>query len=96
MKKIKLNRNLSQQHPFCKNKVDALKKTAILQKQLYDLLYLMFAHNQHSLLIILHGIDTAGKDGTVRHIFAGANPQGIKVYSFKKPTEEEIRHDFLW
>lgn len=56
----------------------------------------MFAHNQHSLLIILHGIDTAGKDGTVRHVFAGANPQGIRVFSFKRPTLEEFRHDFLW
>ncbi len=70
--------------------------TEILQKKLYDLLYLMFAHDKHSLLIILQGIDTAGKDGTVRHIFAGANPQGIKVFSFKRPSLEEFRHDFLW
>jgi PPK2 family polyphosphate:nucleotide phosphotransferase len=63
---------------------------------MYDLLYLMFAHNRHSLLIILQGIDTSGKDGVVRHLFASANPQGIRVYSFKKPTEVEVRHDFLW
>lgn len=67
-----------------------------MQKKLYDLLYLLFANNQHSLLIILHGIDTSGKDGTVRHIFEGANPQGIKVFSFKRPSIEEFRHDFLW
>lgn len=84
------------ENPFCKDKESALKKTAILQKKLYDLLYLMFAESRHSLLIILQGIDTAGKDGIVRHIFAGANPQGIKVFSFKKPTVEEFRHDFLW
>ena len=65
-------------------------------EKLYDLLYLMFAENKHSLLIILHGIDTAGKDGTVRHIYSGANPQGIRSFSFKKPTEEELKHDFLW
>lgn len=96
MGKLDLNRRSPQAHPFCKDKVEALKKTEILQKKLYDLLYLMFAHNQYSLLIILQGIDTAGKDGTVRHIFAGANPQGIKVFSFKRPTLEEFRHDFLW
>lgn len=56
----------------------------------------MFAHNQYSLLIILHGIDTSGKDGAVRHIFSGANPQGIRVFSFKRPSNEELRHDFLW
>jgi PPK2 family polyphosphate:nucleotide phosphotransferase len=96
MKKIKLNQYSPSAHPLCKDKTDALRKTAPLQKKLYDLLYLMFAHNQHSLLIILQGIDTSGKDGTVRHIFAGANPQGLKVFSFKRPTTEEFRHDFLW
>jgi PPK2 family polyphosphate:nucleotide phosphotransferase len=70
--------------------------TEILQKKIYDLLYLMFAHGQHSFLIILHGIDTSGKDGAVRHIFSGANPQGIKVFSFKKPSLSEYRHDFIW
>jgi PPK2 family polyphosphate:nucleotide phosphotransferase len=56
----------------------------------------MFAQDQNSLLIILQGIDTSGKDGSVRHIFDCANPQGIQVFSFKKPTTEELRHDFLW
>lgn len=93
---INLNENLAKMHPLCKDKLDAIKKTEVLQKKMYDLLYLMFAHNQHSLLIILQGIDTAGKDGSVRHIFAGANPQGLKVFSFKRPTIEEFRHDFLW
>lgn len=96
MGKLNLNQFSPKAHPFCKSKLDALKKTEPLQKKLYDLLYLMFAHSQHSLLIILQGIDTAGKDGTVRHIFAGANPQGIKVFSFKRPTLEEFRHDFIW
>jgi PPK2 family polyphosphate:nucleotide phosphotransferase len=47
-------------------------------------------------LIILHGIDASGKDGTVRHLFSAANPQGLQVHSFKRPSEEELRHDFLW
>jgi PPK2 family polyphosphate:nucleotide phosphotransferase len=81
--------------PF-KDKSEALEKTEFYLKQMYELLYLMFAHDRYSLLIILHGIDASGKDGTVRHIFSGANPQGMRVFSFKKPSPEELRHDFLW
>ena len=79
-----------------KSKEQADEATKILNTKIYDLLYLMFAHDKFSLLIILHGIDTSGKDGAVRHIFSTANPQGIRVYSFKQPTPEEQRHDFLW
>jgi PPK2 family polyphosphate:nucleotide phosphotransferase len=96
MKKVKLTSISPSAHNYCKSKEDAVDLTNKLQKKLYDLLYLMFAHDRYSLLIILHGIDTAGKDGTVRHIFSGGNPQGIKVFSFKKPSTEEFRHDFLW
>ena len=79
-----------------KTKEDAEKQIHEYQKKLYDLLYLMFAHDKHSLLIILQGIDTSGKDGAVRHFFASSNPQGVRVFSFKKPSLEELRHDFLW
>jgi PPK2 family polyphosphate:nucleotide phosphotransferase len=96
MGKLSLSHCSPGEHPLCKDKEEASKLTDSLQKKLYDLLYLMFAHDKHSLLIILQGIDTSGKDGTVRHIFAGANPQGIKVFSFKRPSLEEFRHDFLW
>jgi len=96
MARINLSKIKADQHPECEDKDQAQLLIASLQKKLYDLLYLMFAHDRHSLLIILHGIDTAGKDGTVRHIFSGANPQGIKVFSFKKPSTEESRHDFIW
>lgn len=80
----------------CKSKDDAILQTTILQKKMYNLLYKMYAHNKYSLLIILQGIDASGKDGAIRHIFSSSNPQGIKVYSFKKPTPEEAQHDFLW
>ena len=96
MGKLNLSKISPSAHDHCKNKDDALQMTEVLQKELYDLLYLMFAHDRHSLLIILQGIDTSGKDGTVRHIFKAANPQGIKVFSFKRPSAEEFRHDFLW
>jgi PPK2 family polyphosphate:nucleotide phosphotransferase len=60
---------------------------------LQDVLY---AGEQKSVLIVLQGMDTAGKDGTIRHIFSGVNPQGCDVSSFKVPTPLEARHDFLW
>ena len=60
---------------------------------LQDVLY---ANQQHAFLIVLQGMDTAGKDGTIRHIFSGVNPQGCDVTSFKVPTPLETRHDFLW
>lgn len=78
------------------DKDDAIADLQALQKRLYDLFYLMFAQGRHSLLIILQGIDASGKDGAVRHLFTCANPQGLRVYSFKKPSPEELTHDFLW
>ncbi|HLX55690.1 MAG TPA: PPK2 family polyphosphate kinase [Ktedonobacteraceae bacterium] len=50
----------------------------------------------HSMLIVLQGMDTSGKDGTIRHVFSRVNPQGCFVHSFKEPTEDELAHDFLW
>ena len=55
-----------------------------------------YASQSKALLIVLQGMDTAGKDGTIRHIFSGVNPQGCQVASFKVPTQLEQRHDFLW
>jgi PPK2 family polyphosphate:nucleotide phosphotransferase len=56
----------------------------------------LYAGQQHAVLIVLQGMDTAGKDGTIRHIFSGVNPQGCDVSQFKVPTPLEARHDFLW
>ena len=56
----------------------------------------LYAGQQHALLIVLQGMDTAGKDGTISHIFSGVNPQGCDVASFKVPTPLEAHHDFLW
>jgi PPK2 family polyphosphate:nucleotide phosphotransferase len=65
-------------------------------KELYDLAYLMFADNRRALLIVLQGIDASGKDGLTRHIATGLNPQGLKVHSFKTPSDLELDHDYLW
>lgn len=67
-----------------------------LGKELSHLQDLLFAASRHSLLIVLQGIDTSGKDGAIKHIFSHINAQGCRVESFKKPTPEEEAHDFLW
>jgi PPK2 family polyphosphate:nucleotide phosphotransferase len=55
-----------------------------------------YASNRYAVLVILQGMDASGKDGAVRHMMSGVNPQGCRVYSFKQPTEAELEHDFLW
>src|SRR6476619_7532224 len=66
-----------------------------LQK-MEQLQYLMYAENKHSLLVVLQGLDAAGKDGVVRHVFTGINPEGCVAVNFKEPTAKELAHDFLW
>jgi len=56
----------------------------------------MFAHNRYGLLTVFQALDAAGKDGTIKHVFTGTNPAGVRVYSFKRPTDQELDHDFLW
>jgi PPK2 family polyphosphate:nucleotide phosphotransferase len=65
-------------------------------KKLDSLQYLLYAEKQRALLIVLQALDAAGKDGTIRHVMSGVNPQGCNVTSFKKPSEEDLAHDFLW
>jgi len=67
-----------------------------LSDELSELQELMTAAQHHSLPIILQGMDTSGKDGTIRHVLSHVNPQGCEVHSFKAPTQEELSHDFLW
>jgi len=64
--------------------------------ELDRLQYVMYAERKHALLVVLQGTDGAGKDGTIRHVMTGLNPQGCRVTSFKVPTPEEASHDFLW
>src|SRR2546423_14313265 len=66
-----------------------------LQK-MEELQYRMYAENKHSLLIVLQGLDSAGKDGLVRHVLTGLNPSGCISTNFKEPTKEDLAHDFLW
>ena len=71
-------------------------RTDRLRQRLDDLQYLFYAEKKHALLIILQALDAGGKDGTIRHVMAGVNPQGCRVTAFKVPSEEEASHDFLW
>lgn len=66
------------------------------RERLEKLQYRLWAENERSVLLILQGMDTSGKDGVVRHVAAGLNPEGCRVTSFKKPSEVEVDHDFLW
>jgi PPK2 family polyphosphate:nucleotide phosphotransferase len=65
-------------------------------KDLSALQQLHYASNRHALLLIFQGMDAAGKDGAIRHVMSGINPQGCEVSSFKQPNAEELEHDFLW
>jgi PPK2 family polyphosphate:nucleotide phosphotransferase len=80
---------------------DALKARAqeVLDQNLIDLAEaqsLLYADDRYSVLIVLQAMDAAGKDGTIKHVMSGVNPQGCQVYSFKKPSSEELDHNFLW
>ncbi|MEM4247862.1 MAG: polyphosphate kinase 2 family protein [Candidatus Nanoarchaeia archaeon] len=95
--KLKLSKiDASDTSCFPKGKKAALKKIKKLSEQIEEMQELLYAEKKHRLLVVLQGMDTSGKDGTIRHVFEGVNPQGVKVASFKKPTQLELDHDFLW
>src|SRR5215210_8355363 len=75
---------------------EAGHELASLVERIADLQARLYAEEQRSLLVVLQGIDAAGKDSTVAHVFRGTNPQGCRVYGFKEPSNEESAHDFLW
>jgi PPK2 family polyphosphate:nucleotide phosphotransferase len=77
-------------------KAEALEKLQEDVKQLSKLQDVLYAQNTYALLIILQAMDAAGKDGTIRHVMSGVNPQGCQVFSFKAPSAEELDHDYLW
>jgi PPK2 family polyphosphate:nucleotide phosphotransferase len=77
-------------------KQQAKARLRSLNKRLEQLQETLYAQGKHKVLIVLQATDTGGKDGTIRHVFEGVNPQGVKVASFKKPTPEELAHDYLW
>jgi len=77
-------------------KKEAQEELLRLNEKLEALQEMLYAQHKHKVLIILQGMDTGGKDGVIRHVFEGVNPQGVKVASFKAPTPIELDHDYLW
>jgi len=82
--------------PFCKSKKRYQKLLGEHVEELSSLQNLHYASNRYALLLIFQGMDGAGKDGAIRHVMSGVNPQGCEVFSFKQPSAEELEHDFLW
>lgn len=93
---IKLNDCPTQVAPLYESK-KAYKK--LLKKQVAELSaqqHLQYAHDQYSLLLVFQAMDAAGKDGAIKHVMSGINPQGCQVFSFKQPSATDLDHDFLW
>lgn len=96
-KKVSLKRGYSPQFTGGFNdKSGALEKVVANREQLADYQEKLYAQDTYSLLMIFQAMDAAGKDGAIRHVMSGVNPQGCNVKSFKAPSQEELDHDFLW
>jgi PPK2 family polyphosphate:nucleotide phosphotransferase len=94
--KVKLREWPTVVKPFCKSKKRYQKLLEEHVEELSSLQRLHYASNRYALLLIFQGMDAAGKDGAIRHVMSGVNPQGCEVFSFKQPSAEELEHDFLW
>jgi PPK2 family polyphosphate:nucleotide phosphotransferase len=82
--------------PICRSRKRYQKLLAQHICELSRLQELLYSSGRYALLLIFQGMDSAGKDGAIRHIMSGVNPQGCEVFSFKQPSAEELAHDFLW
>lgn len=95
-KKVNINDYPTDSTEGCVDKGEAVKEQHEILTELQRLQFMMNAEGRRSLLVILQGMDASGKDGTVRCVFSGLNPQHCRVTSFKTPTPTELAHDFLW
>lgn len=95
-KKVRFDSLSTKGKDFCDNRLEAEAEFGLLRQELAKLQEKFYAEGQRKLLILFQAMDTGGKDGTIREVFSGVNPQGISVTSFKSPTPEELAHDFLW
>ena len=89
-------RDASDRSLFEGDKKDAKNYLETQNARLSDLQELLWAQRVHRVLVVLQAMDTGGKDGTIRHVFEGVNPQGVRVAYFEKPTSRELHRDFLW
>ena len=94
--KIKILQDTTTVPPEEFNKTECRQALKKFRDELFDLQNIFFADSRYSILIILQGMDAAGKDSTIRRVFTSMNPMGVNVKSFVKPTDEELKHDFMW
>jgi len=94
--KVNLKEWPTQIDTLVESKHDYEKKLAKQIEQLRELQNLLYADQRYGLLLIFQGMDASGKDGVIKHVMSGVNPQGCQVHSFKQPSVEELAHDFLW
>ena len=94
--KVKLKQWPTRVQPFYKSKKRYKKLLGEHVEELSALQRLLYASNRYALLLIFQAMDAAGKDGAIRHVMSGVNPQGCQVFSFKHPSATELDHDFLW
>jgi PPK2 family polyphosphate:nucleotide phosphotransferase len=95
-KKVSLKEWPTRVRPVCKSKADYRKVLALHVSELSSLQRLLYASDRYAVLLIFQAMDAAGKDGAIRHVMSGVNPQGCQVFSFKHPSAVELDHDFLW
>jgi PPK2 family polyphosphate:nucleotide phosphotransferase len=95
-KKVDLRKSPTSVKPVYDSKKDYEKLLKGQVEELIPLQNLQYASNRYAVLLIIQGMDAAGKDGVIRHVMSGINPQGCQVFSFKQPSAEELDHDFLW
>jgi PPK2 family polyphosphate:nucleotide phosphotransferase len=81
--------------PF-KNKLKAAERLARTLGRMIELQDVLYAHNRWAVLLVFQAMDAAGKDSAIKHVMSGLNPQGTQVFSFKRPSDEELDHDYLW
>ena len=94
--KVNLTKWPTRVKPICESKKRYKKLLEEQVDELSSLQRLHYASNRYALLLIFQAMDAAGKDGAIRHVMSGVNPQGCQVFSFKQPSAEELDHDFLW
>ncbi len=95
-KKVRLDKTSTRIKPLYKSKDDYQQALCAQVARLDELQQLLYASNKHALLVIFQAMDAAGKDGVIRHVMSGNNPQGCQVFSFKHPSAGELAHDYLW
>ena len=95
MPKVKLDK-IETKAPKKYHKETTKKETEKLKLKIGDLQTILYAQGKHSLLVVLQGMDASGKDGAIKNVFEAVSPLGCRVFPFKKPSEEEMKHDFLW